>query len=218
MYDADTLEAMKIAFRVSGNRDENITLVSTSEIDDSIQSLLFLSAKDAIDQGKRRQLMRQWAWYRGQRNSPASWKIVEHHQFGMTLPIGAALAERFNADLVIVPSSVSHSKERVHKCLIAAFEKSKFPVMRIPIPLERLYKRGMLRTLLVGDHGESFPTVIDGITLDIVHQIEENEVDEQLVRLLVDALGIELVIQKKSGGKSALTRPSDVLDIAVLTV
>lgn len=217
-YDSDTLEAMKIAFRVCDNRDENIILVSTSEINDSIQSLLFLSADESIDQVKRRRLMQQWSWYRGRRNNTTSWEIVEHHQFGMTPGIGAALAERFRADLVIVPSSVSHSRERVHLALIAAFEKSKCAVMRIPIPLERTKRRGMLRTLLVGDHGGSFPRIIDGIALDIVHHIDEAEIDEHSVRLLVDALSIDLVIQKKGGRRIALTRPSEALDIAVLSV
>ena len=219
-YERDTFDAIRTASNLVQS-DTNIVLLSATEIGNSIQELLFLSTDCQIDKVRRKSLINRWSRYRGAGNAnvSATWLLQEHHQLGISAGIIASVLDRFEIDLVIIPPSLPNSPMQAHRRLISVLEASDCPVMMLPYSLEHQSNSGAIRTLLLSGQGGQIPSHIDALSLDIVHQMEpDSEGSDLLVRLLVDALGIELVIQPKRGSAKTNVRPSDSLGIAVLSV
>lgn len=215
-YESDTLEAMKIASRLLGRNDNYIVLLSASDVSDSIQELLFLSSADRIDQSKRTALMKEWIRYKEEHDPDSLWRVMEHHQFIITPPIVDALLERFGAALIIIPDSLRQSREHPHRYLLQLLNGSACPLMLLP-PKTRSNDR-ILRTLLVGEYDDTLVPAIHEMSLDIVHHaVKDSNAD--FLRLLIDALGIELVVQPKNrSGTIKSDQTVSMLGVAVLSV
>ena len=194
-FESDTLDAMKIASGLLNPFSGNMVLTTVSDLSDSIQELLFLSPDEHVDQRKRMDVIKNWKRYREKRAAALSLGIQEHHQFGLSRPLLNSVLEQFNIDLVIVPASFQGSVIEIHKFFVELLYRSDCPIMLMPF--ESHSGRKVKRALLLDGDDASVLDTIKRLPLDIVHQslIEDN--NTQSLRLLIDALDIELVVQPK---------------------
>ncbi|MBT1703912.1 universal stress protein [Chryseosolibacter indicus] len=194
-YQADTLQALKIAADFKRKDEGNIILLSISEVSDSITDLLFLSSHEHIDQNKRSVILSSWNEIKRQNNFSAS--LEEHHQFGMSRPILDQLLQRFNADMVIVPLSFQHSKQYIHKLVLKLLHKSECPMMLLPeeqkLPLD------IQRALFLDQVGQPLTSSIQNLPFHIIHQsmVNTEHTEDQSLKILIEKLSINLIVQAK---------------------
>lgn len=213
-FEADTLQAMKIAAYMTENKGR-IVLISSSEISDSITELLFLSAKDHINTSKRDALRCAWKEYRIENN--ISMVAEEHHQFGMSRPVMQKLLEGFEADIVIAPPSVQQSKQYIHKLLLKLLHKSDCPLMLLPEKEQAT--ETLQRALFLDERTHPLSASLQQLPFHVIHQSMIQEHKNQSLNALVDQLNVDLIVQAKRNDESA-EEHVDVthLGLPVLTV
>jgi hypothetical protein len=129
-YHEDTLQAMEMTWRSTGEESIRVVLLSVSPIPDSITEYLFLPANKEIPREKRNQLLGEWRT----RESllEISVQLIEHHQYGSSFPLIEQIIERFEVTQIIVPYSFQNSKKHIEIEALKALKKTKCKLMLMP--------------------------------------------------------------------------------------
>src|SRR5690348_15965055 len=92
VFHQDTLAAIRLAAELNAHGDEVIiTLLTASELSNSITDLLFLTPHSEIDKKARQQLMEGVYEIIRTRKSI---RLIEHHHYGVSRPKISQLLER----------------------------------------------------------------------------------------------------------------------------
>jgi len=197
-FEADTLQAMKMAAYMTENKGR-IVLISSSEISDSITELLFLSAKDHIDTTKRDALRTAWKAYKIENN--ISMVAEEHHQFGMSRPVMQKLLDSFDADIIIAPTSIQQSKQYIHKLFLKLLHKSNCPLMLLPEKEQA--SETIQRALFLDERTQPLSASLQQLPFHVIHQSMIQEHKHQPLNALVDQLNVDLIVQAKRNDERA---------------
>lgn len=215
-FKEDTLQSIKLATEVMGNNASTITLLSCSEISDSITELLFLSSTDHADLQKRSDLLSKFQEYKNAQSLKAT--VQEHHQYGMSRPILEQILTRYQVDLVIVPLSFQQSKIHIHELLLKLLYKTSCPLMFLP---ERKQSREAIkRALYLNEPGRGLTPAVENLPFHIIHQSMLDEANRLSLEEMINKLRIDLVVKGKGRNESRQENetPISKLGVPVLTI
>lgn len=216
VFHQDTLAAVRLATELNAHGDEVIiTLLTASELSNSITDLLFLTPHSETDKRARQQLI---GVVHSIIRSRKSIQLLEHHQYGVSRPKVSQLLERLETDMILVPRSFQESRNYVHKTLLSIFNKLHHPLMLLP--MEQAVPAMIQRALYV--HEDMTPVVksLPQMPFHIIHQIMLTEAMQGgPLKKVVSEFNIDLVVQSRQGNR--IPQNNDLtteLSLPVLTV
>lgn len=214
-FEADTLQALKVATDVKRHNAGRVVLLSLSAVSDSIIDLLFLSPQDHIDTGKHKKLKQNWHRFTVQNKVTVETK--EHHQFGMSRPILTQLLERFDIDMAIVPLSFQQSRQHIHRFLLKLLHESHCPLMLLPT--EKQESEVIQRALFLDNPAVSLTASIENLPFHIIHQSMLQDQHERPLKRVIDDHRIDLIVLGKRNNETSEDN-TDILGlgIPVLTI
>lgn len=216
VFHQDTLAAVRLAAELNAHGDEVIiTLLTASELSNSITDLLFLTPHSETDK-KARELFINGA--REIIRNRKSIRLVEHHHYGVSRPKVSQLLERLETDMILVPRSFQESRNYVHKTLLSIFNKLHHPLMLLP--LEKAVPVMIQRALYV--HEDMTPVVksLPQLPFHIIHQVMLTETMQGgPLKQVVSDFNIDLVVQSRQGNRVPQNNElTTELSLPVLTV
>ena len=219
-YDVDTFNALKIAADLIRHHKGSVVLLTVSDLSDSITELLFLSARDHVDQEQRQKRLEEWRHFKIQNDvSFDSLDIKEHHQFGFSRPILRQILERFEIDMIIVPHSMQRSRFCIHKVLLKLLNDSQYTLLLLSA--EQPSSERIQRALFLDGSGELLTAEIENMPFHIIHKsmLDQSTWQHQSLKQLIDRHKIDLIVQrKKNRAMARINADLPDLGLPVLTV
>jgi len=216
VFHQDTLAAIRLASELNAHGDEVIiTLLTASELSNSITDLLFLKPHSETDKLARQQMMNG---VQEMLRTRKFMRMIEHHHYGVSRPKIGQLLERLETDMILVPRSFQQSNHYVHKSMLSIFNKLHHPLMLLP--LEEAVPVMIQRALYV--HEDMTPVVksLPQLPFHIIHQIMLTETMQGgPLKQVVNDFKIDLVVQSRHGNRVPQNNELTAeLSLPVLTV
>ena len=215
-YHQDTLAALRLATEMNTQGELTITLLTISELPDSITDLLFLLPRPKEDEQARQALIRSAE----QVIQTSRGAVVLHHehQYGVTRPTIMQVLDRLNTDMIIVPLSFQRSGNYLHKSLLSVLHNLNYPLMLLP--LEEAVPAAIQRALYLHEDVTPAPNALAQLPFHVIHQSMLTEaMEDQTLQSVINKFNINLVVQSRTNHQvpqnNALTTE---LKLPVLTV
>ena len=118
-YSEDTLHAMELTWRNSNREQVKVVLLQLSALPDSESQLLFLANGDESDLNSEQRLLEEWEIRKSLLE--ISIEVIQHHQYGASVPIIRQIIEQHGITSVIVPFSIRDTNEEVYQEAMQSF-------------------------------------------------------------------------------------------------
>ena len=217
-YEADTFGALKIAADLKRYHDGSLVLLTVSPLSDSITELLFLSARDHVEQQNRKKRLEEWNRFATNNKVYVDFpEIKEHHQYGMSGPILKQILECFDIDMIVVPPSMQKSRFFIHQLLLKLLHRSQYPLLLLST--DQLPSEPIQRALFLDGLGESLTAEIENMPFHVIHKSMLEQVPQiSPLRQLIEKHKIDLIVQRKQKSSTGMDKDLQNLGLPILTV